>query len=370
MFRCVERFRSACPFELRHLRPTQKSSGCVIAVGVGWLAAVAWLIFVMARHLHAGQWPSIAVGGLFTAFFLLLGLLFLFGVLYGHLGRLRLAVDAKAGMAFREGRLFGVAVERTLLVAQPPVAIPEWHGGLPASLSWLPSDDPAVLSRTIEEIVRTARLKDKAGISRLEAEGRELFSDAPPLVASVLLSLAAAGRIRLRRVERETAWIMRRKSVRGTTIHVEDGVRAGNIDGLLEGKLLSALSKIRTAKDEPFGPSARQLVEALFPATVVNPEREPILDVRREARACGLVREVKGQDVPHLPAVERGIMVRVAAWIEDQVSFWVEEPGAASELGSGRERLVALRKAVKEAVPALAHDLEKEIRAAFAARES
>ena len=370
IFRCEERFRSNCPFELRRLRPTQASAGCVVAMGLAVLAVGTWLAFLMARGLHADHWLAITVQGVFAAFVVLLGLLLLLGGLYGPLGRLRLAVDARSGIAFREGRLFGVAVERAVLAAQPPVAVPERHGGLPASLAWLGSDDPAELSRSLEEAVRAARLRDKDGISRLEAKGRDIHSDAPQLVATVLLSLAAGGQLSIRRVERETAWPLRRKTERKSTLHVGSGARAGNVDGLLEKKLLTTLTPIGSAADEPFGPSVRQLVEALFPSLVANPGRDLVLDVRREARARGLVREVKGRDVPHPPGVESGLFVRIAAFIEDRISFWVEEPSAQASLRTEREQLVALRDAVKDADAALLHDLGEEIRAAFAARES
>jgi hypothetical protein len=339
-------------------------------MGLAVLTVGLWIALLMARGVHSDSPIAIALQGAFTAFVFLVGFLLLLGGLYGPFGRIRLAVDTDAGVAFREGRLFGLAVERTLLVARPPVAVPAGHGDLPASLTWLGSDDPSEFSRTIEEAVRAARLKDAAGISRQEAKGRTLLSEAPPLVASVLLSLAAEGRIRLRRVERETVWPLRRRPERGTTPHVEGVGRAGAVDGLLEGKLLFALSKIQREENEPFGPSARQLVEALFPTTVTNPGRDLVLDVRREARSRGLVREVKGRDVPHPPATEQGLMIRIAAWIEDRFSFWVEEPAVAQSLRQERERLVALREAVTKADPALSHDLEEEIRAALAARES
>ncbi len=370
IFRCEERFRSICPFELRRLRPTQSSAGCVVAMGLAVLAVGTWAAVLMARGLHADHPLAIAVQGAFTGFVLLLGLLLLLGGLYGPLGRLHLAVDARSGVAFREGRLFGVAVERAVLAAQPPVAIPEWKGGLPASLAWLEPDDPAELSRTVEKAVQAARVRDPLARSRFEQKAHGPASDAPQLVATVLLSLAAAGRLSLRRVERETAWPLRRKTERKTTLHVGSGARAGDVDGLLERKLLAALTGLRAEAEEPFGPSVRQIVEALFPSLVANPGRDLVLDVRREARARGFVREAKGRDVPHPPPFEEGLMVRIAGWIEDRISFWVEEPGAATTLKAEREQLAALRDAAKDVDPALLHDLGEEVRAALAARES
>ena len=370
LLRCEERFRSVCPFELKQLRPPKGSSGCLAAMGTAALAVGTWLALLMARGFHADHPLAIAVQGAFTGFVLLLGLLLLLGGLYGPLGRIRLAVDMKAGAAYREGRLFGIAVERAVLVAQPPVAVPEWTGGLPASLAWLEPDDPAELSRTVERAVQAARVRDPLARSRFESKAHGLHSEAPQLLATVLLSLAARGRIRLRRVERECAYPLRRRTERATTIHVSDLGRPSEIGGVLERKLLAALSGLRAEVEEPFGPSVRQVVEALFPSLVANPGRDLILDVRREARSRGLVREAKGRDVPHPPPLEEGLMVRIAGWIEDRISFWVEEPGAAASLEAERERLVALRDATQDVDPALLHDLGEEIRAALAARES
>ena len=370
LFRCVERVRSGCPFELKQLHPPKGSSGCLVAMGVTALSVGAWLALLMARGLHADHPLAAAVQGVFTGLVLLLGLLLLLGGLYGPLGRIRLAVDAKAGTAYREGRLFGIAVERAVLVAQPPVAIPEWKGGLPASLAWLEPDDPAELSRTVEKAVQAARVRDPLARSRFEQKAHGLVSDAPQLVATALLSLAARGRIRLRRVERESAYPLRRRTERTAALHVSDPGRPSELDGVLERKLLAALTGPRAEAEEPFGPTVRQAVEALFPSLVANPGRDLVLDVRREARARGLVREVKGRDVPHPPPFEEGLMVRIAGWIEDRISFWVEEPGAAASLEAERERLVALRDATQDVDPALLHDLGEEIRAALAARES
>jgi len=370
LFRCVERSRSGCPFDLRRLRPTQASAGCVVGMGLAVLAVGTWVAFLMARGLHGDHWLAIAVQALFAAFVLLLGLLLLLGGLYGPLGRIRLAIDARAGTAFCEGRLFGIAVERTVLVAGPSIPVPEWRGNLPASLAWLPGDDPGELSRTVEEALQAARVRDPLARSRYEKKGREGPSQGAQLVATALLSLAAGGGLSLRRVDRETAWSLRRKTRRKAGVHVAAGRRAGDVDGLLERKLLSTLVRMESTAVEPFGPSVSQVVEALFPSLVADPGRDLVLEARREARARGLVREVKGRDVPHPPLLQGGLMVKIAAWIEDRISFWVEEPGAAGSLRAERETLAALRDAAGDVDPKLLADLEEEVRAGLAARES
>ncbi|HQR46954.1 MAG TPA: hypothetical protein PLB02_09100 [Thermoanaerobaculia bacterium] len=370
LFRCEERFRSGCPFEVKVLRTATGAWGCLLAMGAGVLAVGAWLALLLARGLHPEHPLATAAQGAFTAFVLLLGFLLLVGGLYGPLGRVHVALDAKGGTAFVEGRLFGAAVERTTLVARAPIELPARKGALPASVAVLRPDDATELSRIAAEAVQAARVRDPLARSEYEKKGREISADAPPLVATVLLSLAVAGRIALRRVERETVWPFRRKSERKTGVHIGPGSRALDADGVLERRLLSALAHVQPAPDEPFGPSVRRLVEALFPSLVGNPGRELLLDARRDARARGLVREMKGRDVPHPPLLEEGLMVRIAAWIEDRLTFWVEELGAAESLRPEREELAALREAVQKADPTLLSEIAEEVRAGLAARES
>lgn len=370
LFRCEERFRSGCPFDLKAFRPAKGSSGCVLGMGLAVLALGAWLVLLMARGLVADHPLAVAVQGLFTVFVLLLGLLLLLGGLWGPLGRIRLAADPKGGTAYREGRLFGIPVERVISAARPPVAVPDGRRALPASLAWLPPDDPAELSRTVEQAVQAARVRDPQARSRFETKAHGLPDQATQLVATVLLALAAKGRIRLRRVEQESTWPLRRRTVRAGTIRVTDSGRPPDIDGILERRLLAALARVPAEAAEPFGPTVREVVEALFPSLAGNPGRELALDARREARARGLVREVKGRDVPHPPLLEDGLMVRIAAWIEDRISFWVEEPAAAESLRREREELAALRDAVRNADPGLLPEIEEEVRAGLAARES
>jgi hypothetical protein len=370
LFRCEERFRSGCPFELKLLRPAKGSTGCLVGMGLAALAVGGWFALLLARGLVGSHPVAVGVLGLFAAGVLLLGLLVLLGGLWGPFGRIRVATDAKSGTAFREGRLFGFAVERSILAARPTSEIPEGRGALPASLAWLASDDPAELSRTVGEAVQAARVRDPLARSRFERKAHGLPDEAPQLVATVLLSLAAAGRLSIRRVERETTWPLRRKTELKTTVHAVAAAHARDVDGILERKLLAAFARVPAASTEPFGPSVRELVEALFPSLVGSPGRELVLDARREARSRGLVREVKGRDVPHPPLLEEGLMVRIAAWIEDRISFWVEEPAAAERLRREREGLAALRDAVREADPELLAGIEEEVRAGLAARES
>lgn len=274
---------------------------------------------------------------------------------------------------------------------------------LPASVAWLPGDDPGETERSWEAVAhillgvagggarevdkmveemnrqkgRSGRLgSNETGAERARrrhAAGHRTLPDAEVEVGAaflscVVLGLAGQGRLELLAVSHRPGWVRRLfgRSV-DTAIHVNATGAARGDEGAMEAKLLEAVARA-TGPETPHGPSLSAAVRALFPSSVPAPARDLLGAAKEDAVARGVGRWVALNPPPL--AADASSRDRLRERLVRAAHVYEILPTRAAAAASARRALDDLRSAVAAREKALLLKLEEEIEGALEAQRS
>ncbi len=164
------------------------------------------------------------------------------------------------------------------------------------------------------ETLRSAKTalaaRDFAALKRLEAhvKGSSGTDDPRVFLSTVILSLAARGRIRLFEVLHRPGFASRLlgKSP-SAAFHVAESGPDRENEGAVEVKLLAGV-RTGIGPKAPHGPALRRVIESLFRSAVRNPGAEIMTAAKEDAIGRGVGRWIPDAEIPRL-ADSRGGLV-------------------------------------------------------------
>lgn len=250
----------------------------------------------------------------------------------------------------------------------PPAALP---AEIPASVAWLRSEEPVDLAEKLrrDAAIEVASVPDVASMrERLNVRAAQAGGavQATPLLATVVLSLAARGRVTLIDVSHRAGWTARvfGKAGAGPTLHIAAAGSPAPDDGAIETKLLEAVAR-KTGRKMPHGPTLQAAIEALIPSMGTGPGHEILWAAKGDGVARGIARWItKQQDTPGPGLIGR--LVHHAGGLK----FYEILPARERAVESQRAALEKLRTAVADRDSTLLARLEKEIERGIDARTS
>jgi len=239
----------------------------------------------------------------------------------------------------------------------------EFPGGLPASVAWLQSEDPRAFMDLVREVRALFASKNIEAIRSLAESMKSSGVHPPGLLATVIVSLAARGRIRLFEVTHKPGFASRLFGAKpAPKIHVAPSPFSGSVEGIVEEKLMSGVS----AGNLPHGPTLSDLIESLFPKQVRNPGGDIVTMAQQDAVDRGIGRWIPKEEIPPLADESGGMIERLmekllAHRIGEKRFYQILKP-RESAVASEFDSLAALRQDT-ENLPAIESEILEALRA-------
>jgi hypothetical protein len=191
------------------------------------------------------------------------------------------------------------------LIPMPSSAFP---GAFPASVAWLQSQDPRAFMDLVREVRSLFASKNLDAIRSLAESMKTSGVHPPGLLATVIVSLAARGRIRLFEVTHRPGFASRLFGAKPVpTIHVAPSPFGDSVDGIVEQKLVTGTK----AGNLPHGPALRDLIESLFPKQVPNPGADIVTVAQQDAIDRGVGRWIPKEEIPPMADESGGMIERL-----------------------------------------------------------
>ena len=194
-----------------------------------------------------------------------------------------------------------------------PIRVPNnaFPGALPASVAWLRSQDPKEFMQTLRSARAALAAKDVAALKGLESQvgGDAAPGNARAFLSTVILALAARGRIRLFDISHKAGFASRlfgKSEAAGIHVAAAGADRDG--EGVVEQKLLAGVRN-GTGPKTPHGPRLRSVVESLFKSSVTSPGSEILNMAKEDAIGRGIGRWIPKEEIPPLADGGSGGMV-------------------------------------------------------------
>jgi hypothetical protein len=194
-----------------------------------------------------------------------------------------------------------------------PIRVPSnaFPGALPASVAWLRSQDPKEFMQILRNARAAMAAKDLAALKGLESQvgGDAAPGNARAFLSTVILALAARGRIRLFDISHKTGFASRlfgKSEAAGVHVAAAGADRDG--EGVVEQKVLAGVRN-GTGPKTPHGPRLRKVVESVFKASVTSPGSEILNAAKEDAIGRGIGRWIPKEEIPPLADGGSGGMV-------------------------------------------------------------
>jgi hypothetical protein len=240
----------------------------------------------------------------------------------------------------------------------PPVALPvPFHiaqTGLPASIAWLPPDEPAAMREFFEHLQSARATADpkSSGLSFVEVLGAK--GQVRTLLSTVLLSLAVQRHIEFFDVTHRAGWGDRLFGKSATTeMYIGPAGASGGDGGALERSILDAIRQSR----DPHGTSTAKLIRRLCGSVQNNPGGVILKQSKEDAIARGLA---QWATVPE-PPQGSGFLGSMLTKAVSAATLYEVLPAARASVAADRGAFEELRRAVEGQNAALLPRLEREI---------